>query len=134
MQIFKTKNNIISFLKNKRKDNIITGFVPTMGCLHEGHMHLINVAKKECKIVICSIFINPIQFNAKEDFDKYPRSLDEDIKKLSLAKCDVLYAPEITDLYEKDEKEKSYNFNGLDTLMEGEYRGSHFNGVATVLE
>ena len=133
MKIFKLKEELKSYLNSQEKDKIIS-FVPTMGALHDGHLSLILNAKQNSDLVICSIFINPTQFNNLKDLEKYPRTPNSDIKTLDNIKCDVVYMPETSDLYQKSEKLKQYQFNGLDSFMEGKGRPGHFNGVATVIE
>lgn len=133
MKIFKLKEELKSYLNSQEKDKIIS-FVPTMGALHDGHLSLILKAKQNSDLVICSIFINPTQFNNLKDLEKYPKTPNSDIKALDNINCDVVYMPEFADLYQKNEKLKKYQFNGLDKFMEGRRRPGHFNGVATVIE
>ena len=133
MIIFKTKNKLSSYLFHLPTQTSI-GFVPTMGALHKGHLTLIERAKTDCSIVICSIFVNPTQFNNKEDFDKYPNSITKDITQLEKINCDVVYTPAISDLYAENEQANHYDFNGLDKLIEGKFREGHFDGVATIIE
>jgi pantoate--beta-alanine ligase len=132
MQIFKTKSDLSSYLFSLTTSTI--GFVPTMGALHEGHLELLREAKKQCSVVVCSIFVNPTQFDSKEDFNSYPNTLSSDITKLEKINCDVLYVPAVSDLYAIDEKVKRFNFNGLDLVLEGKFRKGHFGGVATIIE
>ena len=133
MKIFKLKSDLQSYLADLRDMKIIS-FVPTMGALHQGHMSLIESAKYNSDIVICSIFVNPTQFNNPADLLKYPRNNEVDIKMLEDLDCDVLYLPEVIDLYNNNEKAKIFDFNGLDKFMEGSGRKGHFNGVATIIE
>ena len=132
MLIFKTKSGLSSYLSSLT-DSLI-GFVPTMGALHEGHLGLLLKAKKQSSIVVCSIFVNPTQFDSKEDFNRYPDTLSDDITKLGKINCDVLYVPAVADLYAINEKAKHFNFNGLDNVMEAKFRKGHFDGVATIIE
>ena len=132
MLIFKTKSDLSSYLSSLT-DSLI-GFVPTMGALHNGHLALLRQAKKQSSVVVCSIFVNPTQFDSKEDFNRYPDTLSDDITKLGKINCDVLYVPAVADLYAIDEKAKHFNFNGLDNVMEGKFRKGHFDGVATIIE
>ena len=132
MQIFKTKSDLSSYLFSLTTSTI--GFVPTMGALHEGHLELLREAKKQCSVVVCSIFVNPTQFDSKEDFNSYPNTLSSDITKLEKINCDVLYVPAVSDLYAINEKVKRFNFNGLDLVLEGKFRKGHFGGVATIIE
>ena len=133
MKVFTQKNLLIEFLSNQKKD-IKIGFVPTMGALHEGHISLILTSKTKCDITICSIFVNPTQFNDKSDYTNYPIDLKSDLKKLSKIECDIVYTPKSSDLYAVDEIAKKYDFNGLEKKLEGKYRPGHFNGVATIVE
>ena len=110
------------------------GFVPTMGALHEGHISLIIESTKKCELTICSIFINPTQFDSKEDLEKYPKTIEQDILLLKKNNCDILYSPNKSDLYKSGEKAKKYNFKSLESVLEGIYRPNHFNGVATIVD
>ena len=133
MKIFTLKSKLISYLNGIRKDKIVS-FIPTMGCLHEGHLSLIQKAKQSSDIVVCSIFVNPTQFNNPSDLEKYPRITESDISILSEKKCNILYLPEESDLYTENEKAKHFDFDNLDKFMEGSSRKNHFNGVATIVE
>ena len=132
MQIFNTVNKLTSFLKNHRNKNI--GFIPTMGSLHEGHLSLITKSIKVCDITICSVFVNPKQFNNLTDLENYPREIEKDINLLEKQKCDILFYPNTDEMYRKNEKVKQYNFGAAANIMEGKYRPGHFNGVATIVE
>jgi len=133
MKTFTLKSELKSYLNGIRKDKIVS-LVPTMGCLHEGHLSLIQKAQQSSDIVVCSIFINPTQFNNFSDLEKYPKTIDRDINILIEKKCTILYLPEASDLYQENEKVKQFDFDGLDNFMEGEGRKGHFNGVATIVE
>lgn len=133
MKIFHQKTELKSYL-NKSRDEKTISFVPTMGSLHDGHLSLIKNAKDNSDIVVCSIFINPTQFNDPKDLEKYPVTTEKDIQLLISENCDVLYLPEVSDLYSENEKTKHFEFNGLDNFMEGAGRKGHFNGVATIVE
>ncbi|MBC8266943.1 MAG: pantoate--beta-alanine ligase [Flavobacteriales bacterium] len=133
MIILKTKNELTSYLSGLNSKFSI-GFVPTMGALHKGHLALLLQAKKQCSVVVCSIFVNPTQFDSKEDFNNYPNTLSADITQLEKINCDVLYNPDTSDLYRSEEKAKHFDFNGLENEMEGKYRKGHFDGVATIIE
>ncbi len=108
------------------------GFVPTMGALHDGHIALISTSTKENDITICSIFVNPTQFNNPRDLENYPRDTDNDIKKLIAAKCDVLFIPSAELMYEK-EPVLNFQFDYLEEIMEGKHRPGHFKGVGLII-
>ena len=131
MKIIKTISEITQFLQQVKQQSI--GFVPTMGALHAGHLSLIQMSKTKTDITICSIFINPIQFNKKEDLDNYPRTLDADIQKLEKENCDVLFLPNVSEMYPTN-KLNTYNFGAIATVMEGAFRPGHFDGVANVIQ
>ncbi|PKP51586.1 MAG: pantoate--beta-alanine ligase [Bacteroidetes bacterium HGW-Bacteroidetes-1] len=108
------------------------GFVPTMGALHEGHLELMRRAKAENEILVVSIFVNPIQFNNKEDLAKYPRVLDTDSQLLESVGCDYLFAPSEMEMYPEPDN-INYDFGLMGEVMEGAFRPGHFNGVAIVV-
>lgn len=109
------------------------GFVPTMGNLHQGHINLVKVAKKYCDIVVVSIFVNPSQFGAGEDFEKYPRTLEADSKLLADAGCDVIFAPSVQQIYGNKPQVTTVQVNELTEDLCGKSRPGHFAGVATVV-
>jgi pantoate--beta-alanine ligase len=118
-----------------RKEGKSIGFVPTMGALHEGHLALVREAKEDNDYVVVSIFVNPTQFNNKVDLEKYPRAIEEDIRLLENENCDLLFHPEVEEMYPDGEpKPEEYNVDGLDKVLEGEHRPGHFNGVITVVK
>ena len=133
MEVLKTRLDILKHLEGYSAKKTI-GFIPTMGGLHEGHLKLIEASKNECAVTLCSIFVNPMQFNDDNDFKHYPRNLEADLEKLRKAGCDIVYTPETSDLYLKNEKVKEFDFGTLTTNMEGKFRNGHFNGMATVVE
>ncbi|PLW92886.1 MAG: pantoate--beta-alanine ligase [Marinilabiliales bacterium] len=118
--------------RNGLSGDVSTGFVPTMGFLHAGHISLVKASVKDCKYTVASIFVNPVQFNNKEDLDKYPRDEANDIELLEKAGCDVVFIPSVEEMY-PDEVNEKYEFPGLDDVMEGAFRPGHFNGVAIVV-
>ena len=127
-----------SEVKNELKASIINkdtiGLVPTMGSLHEGHLSLIKNAVENCDEVWVSIFINPTQFNNESDLKNYPKNIKKDIKLIkSVSKKIKVFCPEINEMYEKGLNYNQYNFNGIDSKLEGKYRKGHFNGVATIV-
>ena len=109
------------------------GLVPTMGSLHEGHISIIKKALNENEIVIVSIYVNPTQFNQREDFENYPRDVNSDIDKLKVFDRLLIYIPDDNEIYQKTES-KIYDFEGFENILEGEFRPGHFYGVATVVE
>ena len=119
----------IDAFKTKGKS---VGFVPTMGALHEGHLSLIKKANQENDITVVSIFVNPTQFNNPNDYSKYPRILNDDIKKIKNVKCDILYTPTEKEMYPEEDK-REFDFGSLDKVMEGEHRPGHFRGVALIV-
>ena len=108
------------------------GFVPTMGALHEGHISLVTRARKECDVVVASVFVNPTQFNDKNDLKNYPRTLEADCRLLEDVGADVVFAPAVDEMY-PEEDTRSFSFAPLDTVMEGACRPGHFNGVAQIV-
>ncbi len=111
------------------------GFVPTMGALHAGHISLVTKAVSENNFVVVSVFVNPTQFNNSQDLEKYPRDIERDAKMLELAGCNLIFAPEASEMYTESEINNTFDFDfgGLDTVMEGEFRPRHFNGVVQIV-
>ncbi|MCK5765773.1 MAG: pantoate--beta-alanine ligase [Bacteroidales bacterium] len=133
MIVYTSIKDIQSAIRQHRADGHSIGFVPTMGALHRGHISLLEQSIKENDINIVSIFINPIQFNNKQDLEKYPRTLEDDCKKLEEAGCSIVFAPSAGEMYPEEVKEH-YDFGQLEKVMEGEHRSGHFNGVAVVVK
>lgn len=133
MNQFNTRISLEAHLGELRSSGLSVGFVPTMGALHAGHISLIKKARRENDIVVCSIFVNPIQFNNPDDLKKYPRTLDADFALLEPAGCDVVFVPSVEEMYPGEITEK-YNFGHLDKVMEGRFRPGHFDGVAVVVK
>ncbi len=134
MKIFHNKADLkkeIAFLKAQKKT---VGFVPTMGSLHKGHLSLIHLAKEQCDTVLCSIFINPTQFNDQKDYNLYPRHEENDIKLLKNENCDLLYLPLVDDIYPDGVQKKTYPLNNLGNVLEGAFRKGHFDGVIEVVK
>ena len=118
--------------RQARLEGRLSGFVPTMGALHEGHMSLVRAAKVECRPLIASIFVNPAQFGPNEDLRKYPRTFDSDCQKLEDAGVDYLFTPELEEIYPPGFR-TWVNVEGLSDRMEGKTRPGHFRGVTTVV-
>ena len=137
MLIFKEKEDLSQYLKDKVPQTSKIGFVPTMGALHEGHLSLILKSQSENEITISSIFVNPTQFNDPTDLAKYPRPIEEDIKMLSQAGCSILFLPSVEEIYPKskeDTEEKHYDLGNLENILEGKYRKGHFQGVVQIID
>ncbi|MET3018753.1 pantoate--beta-alanine ligase [Flavobacterium hydatis] len=135
MHIFYGKVALIAYLKTIKTENSSVGFVPTMGALHQGHLALMQRSLNENDDTVVSIFVNPTQFNNQEDLAKYPRTLDEDVKKMrTLSDKIILYAPTVEDIYEGHTVSQSFDFDGLENQMEGKFRPGHFNGVGTIVK
>jgi pantoate--beta-alanine ligase len=133
-KLFKKIKEIRSFLKELRRNgsNLSVGFVPTMGYLHKGHMELIKLSKLQNEITVVSIYVNPLQFGAGEDYERYPRDLERDLAMCEEAGVDVVFAPEDQEMYPELPKVK-IDIPGLTDRLEGAYRPGHFNGVAIVV-
>ena len=135
MLIFREIADLRAHIAEQRLAGKTIGFVPTMGALHEGHLDLIHSSNVASDVTVCTIFVNPAQFNEQSDFDSYPIRLEEDAEKLESAHCDVLYIPAVNDIYPEGEYEKpDFDFGGLDRRMEGEFRPGHFVGVGEVIK
>src|ERR1043165_9183313 len=120
MILFKKIIDIYNYLDSQRKNFKTIGFVPTMGALHEGHLSLIKRSKKQNPITVCSIFINPTQFNDPQDFKKYPVTIEEDVDQLKSIECDILFLPTVDEIYPHSLKNKThYNLGQLETILEG---------------
>lgn len=134
MPLIRTKKDLDQRLKNISNSQTL-GLVPTMGALHKGHIELIKRAVSENGRVVVSIFVNPTQFNNKEDLKKYPRDLSKDLEIIKTVDPEIMvFAPSVEEIYQKNVQTKKYNFAGLDKVMEGEFRDDHFNGVGTIVE
>ncbi len=131
MLVFKTVREIQTYLKKTQSESV--GFVATMGALHNGHISLIETSKKQNTLTICSIFVNPKQFNNPEDLMKYPRNIEADLEMLASANCDVVFIPSVEEMYPY-QVQREFNFGILSNVMEGLHRPGHFNGVAIVIE
>ena len=116
----------------KSGPDISVGFVPTMGALHQGHLSLVRQAVAENGVSVVSIFVNPTQFNDPKDLERYPRTLEADLKMLEPTGCSLVFVPSVKEVYPEPDTRK-FNFGKLETVMEGKFRPGHFNGVAQVV-
>ena len=132
MKIFKEIAEIKSFLSEIKGRGMTVGLVATMGALHKGHMSLIESSKSLNDVTITSIYVNPTQFNNPLDLQKYPRTMDQDLKMLEGVGCDVVFSPTDREMYEETPLLK-FDFGHLDKVMEGAFRPGHFSGVALVV-
>jgi pantoate--beta-alanine ligase len=132
MKVISTVKEIRNYLRNTNLSPV--GLVPTMGALHGGHMSLVGNAKDECPLIIISIYVNPTQFNDKEDLKKYPRTLEADLALLEnvLRAHDIVFTPSDNEMYPEVDK-RVFHFGNLDNVMEALHRPGHFNGVARVV-
>ena len=135
MKIIETKQELLRVVEACKKEKKSIGLVPTMGALHEGHASLVRRSVRDNDVTFVSVFVNPTQFNNKEDLAKYPRTLDKDAELLASLGADYVFAPTPDEMYSKAEMEETFNFdfNGLDSMMEGKMRPGHFNGVVQVV-
>ncbi len=134
MELIKTRSELRIYLNSARKKGSKIGFVPTMGALHPGHISLIERAKSENNIVVCSIFVNPTQFNNPADLERYPKTPEKDQKMLIEAGCDLLFLPNIDEMYPPgDPQTPVLNLGKLDQVMEGKHRPGHFQGVIQIV-
>lgn len=133
MFITKTISETRAKILKVREAGRTIGFVPTMGALHQGHISLQERSRNENDFTVCSIFVNPIQFNNPEDLEKYPRTEESDLKKLEQSGCDLVFMPDAETMY-PEKNIQVYDFGHLDMVMEGKFRPGHFNGVAVVVK
>ncbi len=133
MKIFTSKAELSGYISNVKQEGKSIGFVPTMGALHQGHLSLLGIAAQQTDVVICSIFVNPTQFNDPQDLEKYPRPVEEDIRKLEESNCDVLFLPAVNEMYAQAENwhiELGY----LEDILEGKFRPGHYQGVTQIVK
>lgn len=134
MILFKRAIDLRNYLDIQHKQGKKYGFVPTMGALHDGHISLLDNSKKVDEITVCSIFVNPTQFNDPADFEKYPITLEKDIAMLETAGCDILFLPSVAEMYPKGTNAlMHYDLGYLETILEGRYRPGHFQGVCMIV-
>jgi len=132
LKIFTTKKTLHQYLQQNRDLNKTIGFVPTLGALHAGHLSLIELAKQTNSLVVCSIFVNPSQFNDPKDLEKYPRTIEADTALLEQVKCDVLFYPAVNEIYD-DNEQWHLDIGEMEHLLEGKYRPGHYQGVTQVV-
>ena len=132
MNTYTTVAALTAAIEQAKTEHKTIGLVPTMGALHEGHLSLVNRARKENDIVVVSVFVNPIQFNNQEDLAKYPRTVDADLEKLTAAGADIAFVPSVEEMY-PEKVATVYHFGPLEEVMEGPRRPGHFSGVAVVV-
>ncbi|MFA7472785.1 MAG: pantoate--beta-alanine ligase [Spirosomataceae bacterium] len=131
MKLFYTGQDVRNATQGQRQQSSV-GLVPTMGALHQGHLELVKAARAENDLVVCSIFVNPTQFNNPDDLSAYPRTLEADCRLLESVGCDIVFAPSVEEMYPYP-LDLSLNFGTLETVMEGAFRPGHFNGVGIVV-
>lgn len=135
MILFKKISDIQKYLKLQRQKNKTIGFVPTMGALHEGHASLMRLSKQENDLTAVSIFVNPLQFNDKSDYTKYPITIEADIRILNELDIDILFLPNEKEIYPDEiATKKTYDLGRLDAILEASSRPGHFQGVARVMD
>ncbi|NEW83254.1 MAG: pantoate--beta-alanine ligase [Mariniphaga sp.] len=132
MKLYTTITSLQNALKEEHSKGLKIGFVPTMGALHQGHLSLVETAGSMCDIVVVSIFVNPTQFNDKNDLANYPRTLESDMNLLATTRCEYFFSPAVEEVYPVPDTRK-FDFGNLETVMEGAFRPGHFNGVAQVV-
>ena len=132
MEVFHQAVRITNRINKLRESGKTIGFVPTMGALHEGHLSLVRLCREQNDVVVASIFVNPTQFNDKDDLIRYPRMLDKDLEMLGTAGCDFVFMPGEKEIYPEPDT-RQFNFGILGSILEGKNRPGHFNGVAQVV-
>ena len=135
MQLITTKKALFEVVSNAKSAGKTIGFVPTMGALHNGHLTLVKRCVSENDLCFVSVFVNPTQFNDKNDLANYPRTLEADAELLASVGCEFVFAPNADEMYDAEEMQKpfEFDFGGLDQVMEGRFRRGHFNGVVQVV-
>ncbi len=140
MQVIHTVQQLREVIHAFKQAGKKIAFVPTMGNLHEGHLQLVSMAQTKAEIVVCSIFVNPLQFGKGEDFDKYPKTLKDDTRQLQQLGCDIVFAPSVDEMYPGSSDTSQAGINqsqivvpGISDILEGAFRPGHFTGVATVV-
>jgi pantoate--beta-alanine ligase len=134
MKLIKSSKLLNLELQKKAQNGVTIGLIPTMGALHPGHLTLIQRARQENDSVVCSIFVNPKQFNETKDLTHYPRPISKDIEMLNKADVDYIFHPEVDDIYDSDYVDTDLDLKGLDLVLEGLHRPTHFQGMAKVVK
>ena len=135
MLLFKRVSDLQKHLNLLKNKGLHIGFVPTMGGLHRGHISLITRSRTECDVTVASIFVNPTQFNNVVDLEKYPRTTEKDIEMLAESGCDILFMPDVPEIYPNGMTPSvKFNFGKLDRILEGVFRPGHFEGMAQVVQ
>lgn len=132
MRVVKTISELKSLISGYKQENKTVGLVPTMGALHAGHKSLVDRARKENDIVVVSVFVNPTQFNNKQDLVTYPRTEERDCALLEAAGCDVVFMPAVEEVYPEPDN-RQFDLGAVAEVMEGAHRPGHFNGVAQIV-
>lgn len=132
MELFQTARELIDAINLKRQQKPAIGFVPTMGALHPGHISLVKRSVSGNDLTVVSIFVNPTQFNDRNDLTNYPRTLEKDLNLLSQNGCDFVFTPSESEMYPEPDK-RQFSFGSLEQVMEGKHRPGHFNGVAQIV-
>jgi pantoate--beta-alanine ligase len=135
MIIFKLARDLQKHLEKQREQNLSIGFIPTMGALHQGHLSLLKAASNHNDLTVCSVFVNPTQFNDLTDFEKYPVTIEKDIQMLEEQDCDVVFLPSVKEIYPSGiDNPRHYDIGYLEKILEGAHRPGHFHGVCMVVE
>lgn len=134
MLLFTHITPLKAFIAKQKLKGATIGFIPTMGALHDGHISLIRQCKEQMDVAVCSIFVNPTQFNNSDDLLKYPRTIEQDMLKLVEAGCDVLFHPEAAEMYPDGLEAREYNWGAVTHKLEGAFRPGHFDGVITIVK
>lgn len=133
LKIFNSRQAVHNYLNELRSSGKSIGFVPTMGALHAGHLSMIQLARQKADVIVCSIFVNPTQFNDKKDLENYPRPVEDDIRKLEKVNCHVLFIPDVDEMYTSAEQ-WNIELGNLDKILEGKIRPGHYQGVTQIVK
>ena len=134
MIIFKKANQLSNYIQQQKEEGKKIGFVPTMGALHNGHLTLIDTCKKLNDITVCSIFVNPTQFNNPDDLKNYPITTSKDVQQLVSHDCSILFLPTLEEMYPSSIDKKQYELGEIENRLEGFYRPGHFQGVCQAVD